>query len=89
MFKRFQVIDLFDGNKDLSVSEWVDVKKEIPDTKSGIYMVKLHDQSTLPAYFCQDRCIRLCDSLGMKEIATHWWDKKTKEPLQNVTHWGR
>jgi hypothetical protein len=87
MFKRFQVLDLFHGNKSFDVKEWVDVEKELPEGKQGIFKVKLSNGTEVLAYFCQDKLVPMMKYI--KGDLSYWWDKSTQQPLYNVTHWGR
>lgn len=84
MFKRFLVMDLFDSPAKQD-GEWVSVEKEIPDVKSGIYFVKYGESNTCQAYFCLDQIDHLARPIGINP--SHWWDKKTKCPIYNVTYW--
>lgn len=86
-FKRFLVIDLFNKGKSFEVKEWVDVEKELPKERSGIYKVKLNNGNECIAYFCNDMCCNLMQYFN--KPLSYWWDKETKEPLYNVTHWGK
>ena len=87
MIKRFQVIDLFHGDKSFDVKEWIESSKELPKVKNGIYMVKLSDGEQIKAYYCSDRISWL--SQYTDDQLSYWWDKNTKEPLHNVKHWGK
>ena len=85
MFKRFLVMDLFHSVDEVEdISEWIPVEKTTPEVNSGIYKARLRDGREIVAYFCSDRCRHL----SFEYKPTHWWDKQTKEPLYNVTHWG-
>lgn len=66
------------------MSEWKHFEDNPPSSFSGIYQVKLDDDSIKKAYFYQDR-IQWIAFYGQKP--SYWWDYRTKEPLFNVTHW--
>lgn len=86
MFKRFSVIDLFHGSKNLENGEWISVLEKIPDIETSIYKVRLENGNEIAAYFCIDACTNLVSYF--KDIKScQWWDKIEKTPLYNVTHW--
>jgi hypothetical protein len=87
MLKRFEVMDLFHGDKSFEVKEWIDPSKELPKEENGIYKVRLDNGNEIKAYYCSDRISWLARFTNDK--LSHWWDKRTKEPLYNVTHWGK
>ena len=87
MFGRFQVMDLFHAGEEPIVKDWVDVNNQLPNETTGLFRVKLSDFSELNAYFCMDRASTLCLAVVIKP--SYWWDKHIKEPLYNVTHWGK
>lgn len=87
MLKRFLVLDLFHANKDLTVNEWVAVDKELPEISSGIFKVKLNNGNEITAYYCQDMCSFL--SKYTTDKLSKWWSKQDKNPLYDVTHWGK
>jgi hypothetical protein len=86
MFKRFQVLDLFCNEENNNV-EWIDVKDEMPKITASIFKVRLSNGNEVLAYYCQDKCMPMMTYF--KGEPTYWWDKQTKEPLYNVTHWGK
>lgn len=87
MFKRFQVMDLFHKDKEVSeVKEWVDAEKKLPNVSSDLFKVKLSTGEELLAYYFDDGIVNLCSYYKMK--TSKWWNKLTREPLYNVTHWG-
>lgn len=87
MFKRFQVLNLFDETDDKAEKDWVDVSEEKPEEKSGIFFVKCDDSTIRKAYFCEDSCYPI--SRHIKADLSQWWDKTSQEPISNVTHWSR
>ncbi len=94
MFKRFQVLDLFHSESERKeVKEWMDVKTHVPDIKTAIFKVKLSDGSIQDAYFCQDACTDLVNGYNAgyrtQIKPSEWWSQKDKQPLHNVTHWGK
>lgn len=87
MFKRFLVMDLYHKSKDvLEIKEWVDAEKKTPNVSSGLYKVRLSTGHEILAYYFDDCIINLCVYQRIKP--SRWWDKKHREPLYNVTHWG-
>ncbi len=84
MFKRFLVMDLFEPTVKQD-GEWIEAEKELPDTTAGIYMVKSSNSTICPAYFCLDRIHHLARPRGIEP--SYWWDKQTREPIYNITHW--
>lgn len=66
---------------------WIPIEdgKRIPEVKSDIFKVRLEDGEEVWAYFYSDQCSHLNRYFNVKN--TYWWDKKTKKPLYNVTHW--
>ena len=87
-FKRMLVIDLFHGNKSFDKVEMVSVEKELPKEKSGIFKVRLANEEEVKAYWFEDKCSKLCFG-PCKMKPSYWWKHDTKEPLYNVTHWGK
>lgn len=87
MFKRFTVLDLFYPEYKDPVKEWVDVKKDLPRHDTGIYKVRLSDESETVAYYCRDKCEPMMKYV--KRNSSCWWDKQDKVPLYDVTHWGK
>jgi hypothetical protein len=87
MFKRFQVMDLFDEGENLDVKEWRDAKKELPEKDQAIYKVRLENGNEKKAYFCQDKCYPLCQYI--KVNPSYWWDRIEKVPLDDVVYWGK
>lgn len=84
MLKRFQIIDLFYANKNFDkVNEWIDVNKQLPKEKHGIFKVKLSDISEVLAYYCSDKGSLL---LG---FSSYWYKKGSGDPLYNVTSWAK
>lgn len=72
--KANQVLDLFHSHKmNLSIKEWVDVKKERPKSH-GIFKVRTESREEVFAYFYENK-------------PCHWYDKKSGEPIE-ITHWG-
>lgn len=84
MFKRFLVLDLFEPPV-TELGDWIDAEKQLPNTTSGIYMVKYGDSNICQAYFCLDKISHLARPRGIEP--SYWWDKKTGDPMYNVTHW--
>ena len=84
MFKRFQVLDLFDEHESKDCGEWVDTTKELPGD-DGIYWVRLSDGEEQRAYYCKDQCERMMKYVDAKPSC--WWCKKKCIPIYNVTHW--
>ena len=95
MFKRFQVADLFNGDDDKKeVKEWVpydapdkDGNYTMPKGKIGIYRVRLSNGDETSAYYGDDKCVLLIAHYDIKP--SHWWSLETKQPLLDVTHWGK
>jgi len=77
-------MDLFDVEAKED-GEWIDVANEIPNVTSGTYLVKYGDSGICKAYFCLDRISPLARAKGINP--SYWWDKITKDPIHNVTHW--
>ena len=94
MFKRFQVVDLFHGDKNFDdIKEWVRIDERLPNGQSGMYKVKLDNECQVVAYYFQDKCASLARSKALSEgkstyAHSYFLDRKTKEPLQNVIEWG-
>lgn len=86
MFKRFQVIDLFHGNKLLDVKEWIPVDQELPNAR-GIFKVRSANGDEVKAYYCEDQCMPLMKYFN--NTPSYWWKQDTKIPLYDVTHWGK
>jgi len=87
MFKRFQVLDLFYGeNHHKDVKEWIAIENRLPESKQGIYRVKLENGDQTVAYYCEDKLIEMMHYFD--EEPSYWWSSKAKLPLYNVTHWG-
>lgn len=93
MFKRFQVLDMFYADKSFDVKEWVDVNDALPERKQGIYKVRRQNGNEVKAYYCEDTIDKLhrLSQVGQKykTESSYWWDKETKKPLYDVTHWGK
>ncbi len=85
MFKRFHVMDLFHADEDPIVKDWIDVNNQFPNETIGLFRVKLNDSSEINAYFFMDKASTLCLGMGIK--SSYWWDKQSKKPIYNVTHW--
>ncbi len=84
MFKRFLVMDLFHKVPDQD-GEWVNVSDRLPDTSAGIFFVKGEKLYKCPAYFFMDKLTPLMRYF--KDQSSYWWDKDSKEPMYDVTHW--
>lgn len=93
MYKRFQVIDLFHADKSFDVKEWVDVNDAMPKIRNGIFKVRLVNGNEIKAYYCDDKIDKLHRLAQVtdkyKTDSSYWWDKDTKKPLYDVTHWGK
>lgn len=76
-------MDLFHGDKPIELKEWISVDKELPNRR-GIFKVKQQKGNEITAYYLDDKGWPL-----VREHGSYWWDKETKEPLGNVTHWGK
>ena len=93
MFKRFLVMDLFeklddwnDKKDDLENKKWVSVTDRLPEKRVGIFKVLLSNGIEKIAYFCADQCTSLISpDMGINK--SYWWDKTTKEPIYDVTHY--
>lgn len=91
--KRFLITELFHTKREFNVSEWMDAQKELPKGNSGIYKVKLDTSDEIRAYYYCDGLIGVLYkfNLMLKDPIkpTYWWSYPSRDPLYNVTHWGK
>jgi hypothetical protein len=86
MYKRHEVMDMFNKNINEEIGEWEDINEKMPKCKGRGCKVKVK-LSTLTetfAYYYVDMKEWIA-KYGKKPC--YFWDCHTKEPLFNVTHW--
>lgn len=80
-------MDLFHLGEETTVKEWIEATTKNPDERHGIFRVRTNDMGEIDAYFFSDMIANLCRYCGTKP--SYWWHRSTKQPLYNVTHWGK